>query len=75
MRQGSEIYSWQLTVLTIGHASRRAATVAGDYAAAMRADAALGQSLQVPTSEFKGHRCIFAAASEFLWERPIVRAG
>jgi hypothetical protein len=53
------------TVLTAGRASRRAAAVAGDYAAAMRADAALGQSFAAPTFEFKGHRCLFAAASDF----------
>jgi hypothetical protein len=66
---GDSMQSATHTVLTAGRASRRAAAVAGDYAAAMRADATLGQSLQVPTFEFKGHRCIFAAASEFFRER------
>ena len=57
------------TALTAGRATRRAAAVAGDYAAAMRADAALGQSFAPPTFEFKAHRALFAAASDFFRER------
>ena len=65
---GGSMHSGSHTVLTAGRASRRAAAVAGDYAAAMRADAASDQSLQPPTFEFKGHRCLFAATSRFFRE-------
>lgn len=65
---GGSMHSGSHTVLTAGRASRRRAAVAGDYAAAMRADAASDQSFQPPTFEFKGHRCIFAAASKFFRE-------
>jgi hypothetical protein len=64
---GGSIRSGQ-TVLTAGRASRRAAAVAGEYAAAMRADAASDQSFSAPTFEFKGHRCLFAAASRHFRE-------
>ena len=65
---GGSMHSGSHTVLTAGRASRRRAAVAGGYAAAMRADAASDQSFQPPTFEFKGHRCIFAAASKFFRE-------
>eukprot|EP01043_Picozoa_sp_COSAG02_P097246 COSAG02_NODE_33483_length_499_cov_0.980000_1_plen_100_part_10 len=55
VERGGSIRSGQ-TVLTAGRASRRAAAVAGEYAAAMRADAASDQSFQPPSFEFKGHR-------------------
>ncbi len=64
---GGSVRSGQ-TALTAGRASRRAAAVAGDYAAAMRADAASDQSFQPPTFEFKGHRCLFAGVSSFFRE-------
>lgn len=61
---GGSMHSGSQSVLTQRRASRRANAVAGDYASAMRADAAIDDSFQsAKPLEVKGHRCLFAAAS------------
>ena len=52
-------------VVTAGRASRRTAAVSGDYSRAIRADGSLDRALAPATTEFRVHRAIFAAASNF----------
>jgi hypothetical protein len=53
------------SVLTGNRAARRANSVAGGYAAAVRADGALSRATQPVELDFVGHRAIFAAASDY----------